>query len=75
MTPLSGAYAEVLAFGVCFLTACITAVTFWNRVKARAAPLNTTGLVASLMSIFYSCFGLVYWFNGIDGFDCTWLQV
>ena len=68
-------FAEILAYGVTFMIAIQTFVTFYKRAERRAVPLNMTALFASAISMFYSVYGLVYWFAGGQYFDCTWLQI
>ncbi|CAM9732933.1 unnamed protein product, partial [Discosporangium mesarthrocarpum] len=70
-SPAFGSFFEIFSEGVVLTVSSITTVAFGERCLRNAAPLNLSGLVASLLAVFYSIFGLTYWFNGIQGYECT----
>ncbi|CAM9937206.1 unnamed protein product [Ectocarpus sp. 8 AP-2014] len=73
-SPAFGLFFEIFSEGVVFTVALITSVCFGERCWKRSAPLNITGLAASLIAVSYSVFALEYWFNGLgDLYDCTTL--
>eukprot|EP00752_Nemacystus_decipiens_P003833 g3526.t1 len=71
VSPAFGAFFEVFAEGVVLTVGLIATVCFAERCLKRSAPLNVTGLAASVIAVFYSLFALNYWFSGLDGYDCT----
>lgn len=56
-SPAFAAFFEIFANGVVLTVALITTVTFAERCIKRSAPLNLSGLGASLVSVFYSVYG------------------
>ncbi|CAN0227036.1 unnamed protein product [Ectocarpus sp. 12 AP-2014] len=73
-SPAFGLFFEIFSEGVVFTVALIASVCFGERCWKRSAPLNITGLAASLIAVAYSVFALEYWFNGLgDLYDCTTL--
>ncbi|CAM9625556.1 unnamed protein product [Choristocarpus tenellus] len=64
-------FFEIFAEGVVLTVAAITTVSFAGRCLRSTGPLNITGLLASVISTFYSTFALAYWFGGGEGFNCT----
>eukprot|EP00903_Cladosiphon_okamuranus_P006481 g6340.t1 len=73
VSPAFGAFFEVFAEGVVLTVGLITTVCFAERCLKRSAPLNVTGLAASVIAVFYSVYALNYWFSGLEGYDCTTL--
>ena len=56
-SPAFATFFEIFANGVVLTVALITTVTFAERCVKRSAPLNLSGLGASLVSVFYSVYG------------------
>lgn len=56
-SPAFGAFFEVFAEGVVLTVGLITTVCFAERCLKRSAPLNVTGLAASVIAVFYSVYG------------------
>ncbi|CAM9468853.1 unnamed protein product, partial [Hapterophycus canaliculatus] len=73
LSPGFEPFFEVFSEGVVLTVALATSVTFAERCWKRSAPLNVTGLGASLVAVFYSLYALNYWFSGMGGYDCTTL--
>lgn len=57
VSPAFGAFFEVFAEGVVLTIGLITTACFAERCIKRSAPLNITGLAASVIAVFYSVFG------------------
>lgn len=56
-SPAFGVFFEIFADSVTLTVSLITAAAFAERCVKRSAPLNVTGLGASVISIFYSLYG------------------
>lgn len=56
-SPAFPLFFEVFSYGVVMTVAAITTVAFAERCWKCSAPLNSTGLCASIVSLFYSTYG------------------
>lgn len=57
VSPAFESFFEVFSEGVVLTVALVTSVSFAERSWKRSAPLNVTGLGASLIAVFYSLYG------------------
>lgn len=74
-TKLFGAFFEVFAEGVVLTVGLITTVCFAERCIKRSAPLNVTGLAASVIAVFYSVYGELFVLKAVEHLLCCCFSV
>ena len=63
---------EVFGYSVVFIVGLQTTLAFGERyVLRKKTALNSTALLASVLTLFYTLYGLIYWFNGINNYRCV----
>lgn len=56
-SPAFASFFEIFSEGVVLTVGLVTTGAFAERCVKRSVPLNVTGLLASVIAVFYSIYG------------------